>query len=232
MAIKRGKKYKEAKKLVEEKAFYTLDEAVALLAKTKVAKFDSSCEIHMHLGVNPKHADQMVRSTVVLPHGTGKKLRVIALCGEDKVKEATDAGAVEAGFDELVKKIADGWLDFDIAVASPDVMKGIGKVAKILGQQGLMPNPKAGTVTPNVGAAIKEILGGKIEFRNDKLANLHNLFGKLSFGEEKLKENLKTYLKAVSDAKPEGSKGTYIKSITLSTAMGPGIKLDTTEATA
>ncbi len=119
MAIKRGKKYKEAKKLVEEKGFYTLDEAVALLAKAKVAKFDSSCEIHINLGVNPKHADQMVRSTVVLPHGTGKKLRVIALCGEDKVKEATDAGAVEAGFDELVKKIAEGWLDFDIAVASP-----------------------------------------------------------------------------------------------------------------
>jgi large subunit ribosomal protein L1 len=232
MAIKRGKKYKEAKKLVEEKGFYTLDEAVALLAKAKVAKFDSSCEIHINLGVNPKHADQMVRSTVVLPHGTGKKLRVIALCGEDKVKEATDAGAVEAGFDELVKKIAEGWLDFDIAVASPDVMKGIGKVAKILGQQGLMPNPKAGTVTPNVGAAIKEILGGKIEFRNDKLANLHNLFGKLSFGEEKLKENLKTYLKAIADAKPEGSKGTYINSITLSTAMGPGIKVDTAEARA
>lgn len=232
MAIKRGKKYKEAKKLVEEKEFYTLDEAITLLAKAKVAKFDSSCEIHINLGVNPKHADQMVRSTVVLPHGTGKKLRVIALCGEDKVKEATDAGAVEAGFDELVKKIAEGWLDFDIAVASPDVMKGIGKVAKILGQQGLMPNPKAGTVTPNVGAAIKEILGGKIEFRNDKLANLHNLFGKISFGEEKLKENLKTYLKAIADAKPEGSKGTYIKSITLSTAMGPGIKLDTAEARA
>lgn len=229
MAIKRGKKYKEAKKLVEEKEFYTLDEAISLLTKTNIAKFDSSCEIHMNLGVNPKHADQMVRSTVVLPHGTGKKLRVIALCGEDKVKEATDAGAVEAGFDELVKKIAEGWLDFDIAVASPDVMKGIGKVAKILGQQGLMPNPKAGTVTPNVGAAIKEILGGKIEFRNDKLANLHNLFGKLSFGEEKLKENLKTYLKAITDAKPEGAKGTYIKSITLSTAMGPGIKIDTTD---
>jgi len=229
MAIKRGKKYQEAKKLLKAKEFYTLDEAVDLLAKTKVAKFDSSCEIHMHLGVNPKHADQMVRSTVVLPHGTGKKLRVIAFCSEDKEKEAKDAGAIEAGSDELIKKIAGGWLDFDVAVAAPDVMKGIGKVAKILGQQGLMPNPKAGTVTPNVGAAIKEILGGKIEFRNDKLANLHNLIGKLSFGEDKLKENIKTYIKAIIDAKPEGSKGTYIKSITLTTTMGPGIKVDPTE---
>ncbi|MBU1445822.1 50S ribosomal protein L1 [Patescibacteria group bacterium] len=231
MAVKRGKKYQEAKKLVE-KDFYAMDEAVALLVKTGITKFDSSCEVHMHLGVNPKHADQMVRATVVLPHGTGKKLRVVAFCSDENVKEAKEAGAIEAGSTELIKKIAEGWLEFDIAVASPDVMKDIGKIAKILGQQGLMPNPKAGTVTPNLKTTIKEILKGKIEFRNDKLSNLHNIFGKISFGADKLKENLETYVKAVAEAKPEGAKGTYIKSITLSTTMGPGIKVHTGEKAA
>jgi large subunit ribosomal protein L1 len=227
---KKGKKYIAAAELLKEKEFFTVDEAISLLPKTTTTKFDSSCEVHMKLGVDPKHADQAVRSTIFLPHGTGKKAKVIAIVPDDKVKESKDAGAVEVGNADLIDKINGGWLDFDIAVATPDMMKEIGKVAKILGQQGLMPNPKSGTVTPNPGEAIADIMKGKIEFRNDKLANLHNIFGKVSFGEDKLLENLKTYIQAVRDAKPSGVKSVYIKSITISTSMGPGIKIDVQEA--
>jgi large subunit ribosomal protein L1 len=209
-----------------------MDEAIPLLLQTSKTKFDGSCEVHMKLGVDPKHADQAVRGTLSLPHGTGKKVKIVAFVPDDKVKEAKDAGAVEAGNADLIEKINGGWLDFEIAVASPDMMKEIGKIAKILGQKGLMPNPKSGTVTPDVGKVISEIMKGKIEFRNDKQANLHNIFGKVSFGEDKLKENLKTYVKAIMDVKPSGVKGVYINSITLSTTMGPGIRLDVRKVTA
>jgi large subunit ribosomal protein L1 len=223
---RRGKKYKAAMEELKEKEFYTLDEAVALLPKTSTTKFDASCEIHMKLGIDPKHADQIVRSTITLPHGTGKKVKIAAFVPDEKIKEAKDAGAVEAGNADLIDKVNGGWLDFDIAVATPDMMKEIGKIAKVLGQKGLMPNPKSGTVTPEPGSVISELMKGKIEFRNDKLGNLHNVFGKVSFGENKLKENLKAYVKAVQDAKPTGVKGVYIQSITLTTSMGPGISID------
>lgn len=222
---KKGKKYRTAKEKLQKES-YTIDEAIPLLIETSVTKFDSSCEIHMKLGIDPKHADQTLRGTVMLPHGTGKKLKVVAFVPDEKVKEAKGAGAIEAGSEELVEKIAGGWLDFDVAVATPDQMKKIGKIAKILGQQGLMPNPKSGTVTPDPGKTIEEIMKGKVEYRNDKLGNLHNIFGKVSFGEEKLKENLNVYIKAIQEAKPSGVKGVYIRSTTLTTTMGPGIKLE------
>lgn len=226
ITMKRGKNYKAAKELLKDKEFYTVDEAVSLLVQTSKTKFDGSCEIHMNLGIDPKQADQALRGTMNLPHGTGKKLRVAAFVPEDKVKEAKSAGAIEAGAEELIEKVNEGWLDFDIAVATPDMMKHIGKVAKILGQKGLMPNPKSGTVTPEPTKVIEELMKGKIEYRNDKLGNLHNIFGKISFGEAKLKENLENYIKKIVEEKPSGVKGTFIKSITLSTTMGPGIKLD------
>ncbi len=229
--MKRSKNYKAAKELLKEKESYNLEEAVSLLLQTAKTKFDSSCEVHMNLGIDPKQADQALRGTMNLPHGTGKKLKVAAFVPEDKIKEAKDAGAIEAGADELIEKVNDGWSDFDIAVATPDMMKNIGKVAKILGQKGLMPNPKSGTVTPEPGKIIEELMKGKIEYRNDKLGNLHNIFGKVSFGEAKLKENLESYIKKIMEIKPSGVKGTYIKSITLTTTMGPGIKLDVNSVT-
>jgi large subunit ribosomal protein L1 len=229
--MKRSKNYKAAKDLLKEKEAYDLDEAISLLLQTAKTKFDSSCEVHMNLGIDPKQADQALRGTMNLPHGTGKKLRVAAFVPEDKVKEAKDAGAIEAGADDLIEKVNEGWSDFDIAVATPDMMKNIGKVAKILGQKGLMPNPKSGTVTPEPGKIIEELMKGKIEYRNDKLGNLHNIFGKVSFGEAKLKENLETYIKKIMEIKPSGIKGTYIKTITLTTTMGPGIKLDVNSVT-
>ncbi len=223
---KKGKKYLEKKKLVEAKEFYTLDEAVKLLTEISTTKFDSTCEAHMNLGVDVKHADQQVRATVALPNGTGKETRVIAFVPDAKVKEATEAGAAKAGSDDLIAEIEGGFIDFDIAVATPDMMKNLGKIAKLLGQKGLMPSPKAGTVTPEPGKVIAELKKGRIEFRTDKQANLHNSFGKVSFGADKLKENLVAYYKAVVEAKPAGSKGTYINSLTLTTTMGPGIRVD------
>lgn len=227
---KHGRKYQEALALVEKGKLYSLSEAIPLLRKTSPVKFDASCEVHMNLGVNPKHADQMVRATVALPHGTGKEVKVIAFVPDDLVKEAKSAGAVEAGNTELIEKIEKGWLDFDVAVATPDMMKSLGKIAKTLGQKGLMPNPKAGTVTPNIGTTIAEIKKGKVEFRIDKLANIHNVFGKVSFDEARLMDNIKTFVKAVSDVKPAGIKGTYIKTIILTTTMGPGIPLNVSAA--
>jgi len=209
-----------------EKKLYTIKEAVELLKDTSTTKFDSSTDIAMNLGIDPKHADQMLRGTLALPHGTGKEVIVIAFVDDDKIKEAKAAGAIEAGSEDLVEKISKGWLDFDIAVAAPDQMKKLGKIAKTLGQKGLMPNPKAGTVTPEPGKTIEEIKKGRIEYKNDKEGNLHNIFGKVSFGPDKLEENLRTYLKTVQEAKPSGVKGTYINSVTISTSMGPGIKID------
>ncbi|MBI2453633.1 50S ribosomal protein L1, partial [Candidatus Peregrinibacteria bacterium] len=220
-----GKKYREVKKLVE-KPSYELAEGVSLLKKTSPTKFDAACEVHMQLGLDPKQADQLLRGTVVLPHGTGKSVRVIAFVPEVHEAAAKSAGAIEAGADMLVEKIMKGWLEFDVAVATPDMMKSLGKIAKTLGQKGLMPNPKAGTVTTDVSKTIGEIMKGKVEFRMDKLANVHNVFGKISFGEPQLEENLKSFLRAILSAKPSGAKGIFVKSITLASSMGPGIRLD------
>lgn len=222
---KRGKKYVAARALVTEPA-YDVAAAIELLKKTSVTKFDGSCEVHMRLGLDPKQADQLLRGTVVLPHGTGKKVRVIAFVTEANEKAAKDAGAMEAGSEELIEKIAKGWLDFDVAVATPDVMKGMGKIAKILGQKGLMPNPKAGTVTTDVSGTISDIMKGKVEFRMDKLANVHNVFGKTSFDVPKLEENLKAFIRAILQNKPAGAKGIFVRSITVASTMGPGIPLD------
>jgi large subunit ribosomal protein L1 len=223
---KHGKKYEGAVKLLSEVTSADLTQAVELLKKTAVTKFDSSCEIHIRLGVDPTQADQMVRSTISLPNGTGKKVRVIAFVPEDKVKEAKAAGAIKAGMEELIEEVAKGFTDFDIAIATPDAMKDLGKVAKILGPKGLMPNPKAGTVTMDISRTIAEISKGRIEYRTDKLGQIHQIFGKASFTEEALKENLKAFIKAIADTKPAGVKGTYIQNITVATTMGPGIKLD------
>lgn len=225
---KHGKKYREVKSIIE-KPNYPLPEAVALLKKTSPVKFDASCEVHMKMGLDPKQADQLLRGTVVMPHGTGKSVKVIAFVPEAQVKVAKEAGAVSAGGEELIEKIAKGWLDFDTAVATPDMMKSLGKVAKTLGQKGLMPNPKAGTVTTDVSKTVGEIMKGKVEFRMDKLANVHNIFGKVSFPEQNLEENLKTFLRAIVQAKPSGAKGIFIKSITLVTTMGPAVRLDPNE---
>jgi len=224
-----GKKYMEIKKLVDKET-YTIDEAVALLKKTSVTKFDSSVEAHLSLGVDPKQADQNIRSTVNLPHGTGKETRVIAFVGDDKIKACKAAGAVDAGTDDLIEKIVGGWLEFDVAIATPDQMKALGKIAKNLGQKGLMPNPKSGTVTLDPEKTIGEIKKGKIEVRVDKFANLHNIFGKVSFSEDQLRDNLKALIKAVMDLKPASAKGTYIKNITVATTMGPGIRLEVNTA--
>jgi large subunit ribosomal protein L1 len=223
---KRGKKYLEAVKLLEGKETCDLSEAAALLKKTAVTKFDSSCEVHIRLGVDPTHAEQMVRATVSLPHGTGKTVRVAAFVPDDKVKEAKAAGAIKAGMEDLIDEVTKGFLDFDVAVATPDAMKNLGKIAKILGPKGLMPNPKAGTVTADIGKAISEISKGRVEFRTDKLAQIHQVFGKASFTEDQLKENLKAFMKAVVDAKPAAVKGTYVENISVATTMGPGITLD------
>ena len=225
MKKKRGKKYVAAKAMVTEKS-YGLKDAIALLKKTSTTKFDSSCEVHIRLGIDPKQTDQMVRSTVVLPHGTGKTVRVIAFVPDDKEKEAVSAGASEAGSEGLIEKILKGWLDFDVAVATPDMMKGLGKIAKTLGQKGLMPNPKAGTVTTEISKTMQEIKKGKVEFRNDKLGVIHNIFGKSSFRSDQLEENFKTLMRSIVEAKPANMKGIFIKSMAVTTTMGPGIRMD------
>ncbi|NIA02153.1 MAG: 50S ribosomal protein L1 [Nitrospirae bacterium] len=227
---KHGKKYVEAVKLIDEETRYTVDEAIELLKKTSTTKFDSSCEVHFNMGLDPTQAEENIRTTVALPNGTGKDIKVVAFVGDDLVKEAKAAGASEAGTAELVAKIEKGWLDFDVAVAAPDQMKSLGKIAKTLGQKRLMPNPKAGTVTPDIAKTVEALKKGKVEIRVDKEANLHNIFGKVSFDDAKLKENLLAIVKAVMDAKPSGIKGTYMKSLTLTTSMGPGVKVDTRDA--
>jgi len=225
MKKKHGKKYYEAKKLIE-KHMYGVAEAVSVLKKTATTKFDATCEIHFNLGLDPTKAEQNIRTTVSLPHGTGKDVNVVAFVDEGMIKEALAAGASVAGTEELVKKILDGWLDFDVAVAHPNQMKELGKIAKIIGQKGLMPNPKAGTVAEDITKMIGEIKKGKIELRLDKQANLHAIFGKISFDEAKLVENLKMIIKTVAEIKPSTSKGNYLKSISISLSMGPAIRLD------
>lgn len=229
---RRGKKYKELAKQIEAGKAYTLDEAVALLKKTSPTKFDASCEVHFNLGLDTKQADQNIRTTVSLPHGTGKDVKVVAFVGEDSAKEAKAAGAAEAGTETLIQKIEKGWTDFDVAVATPDQMKALGKVAKVLGQKRLMPSPKAGTVGPDFAKIIADLKKGKVELRVDKDGNLHNIFGKVSFTENALKENLKTIVKTVLDVKPASSKGNYMNSLTVVTAMGPAVKVDVSAAIA
>lgn len=227
-----GKKYRLAASMIDQEKQYTLAEAVPLAKASSTVKFDASVEIHLNMSVDPKQADQQLRGIVALPHGTGKKLKIVAFVGEDKIKECKEAGAMEAGTTNLLEKITKGWLDFDMAVATPDQMKELGKIAKTLGQAGKMPNPKAGTVTPTPAKTIQEISKGQVEYRVDKDANLHNIVGKTSFDESKLLENVKTYLQAIMRAKPAGVKGNYINSITLATTMGPGIKVFPNEASA
>jgi large subunit ribosomal protein L1 len=221
---KRGKKYAKAREFLSPKE-YTLEEAVSLLKKTSCAKFDESVDIAMRLGVNPKHSDQMVRGTLVLPHGTGKSKKICVIASGEKIKEAEEAGADYTGSDELIEKIASGWIDFDVVIATPDVMRNVGKLGRILGTKGLMPNPKSGTVTFDIKKAVEETKAGKVEFRVDKTGILHSSVGKVSFPEDRLVENINTYIQAVLHAKPPAAKGKYVRSIFLSSTMGPSLKI-------
>jgi large subunit ribosomal protein L1 len=226
-----GKKYAAAKAKVEPRP-YPLPDAVRLVRELKYAKFDESVDIAMLLGVNPKHADQMVRGTVVLPHGTGKSKRVAVIASGERAKEAEEAGADHIGAEDLVEKIQGGFLEFEALVATPDMMRLVGKLGKVLGPKGLMPNPKAGTVTMEVGKAVREIKGGKVEFRVDKTSIIHASIGKTSFDEKKLEENATAFIRAVHRAKPASAKGKYFRTVSLSSTMGPGIEIDTASAEA
>jgi len=223
---KTGKKFAAAKAKVGSRA-YGLSEAVSLVREVKYAKFDESVDIAMLLGVDPKHADQMVRGTVVLPHGTGKSKRVAVIAAGEKAKEAEEAGADHIGAEDLVTRIQEGFLDFEALVATPDMMRLVGKLGKVLGPKGLMPNPKAGTVTMDVGKAVKEIKAGKVEFRVDKTSIIHASIGKTSFEKTKLEENATTFIRAVQRAKPPAAKGKYFRTVSVSSTMGPGVAIDT-----
>lgn len=223
---KRGKRIQEARKLVEADKLYSLQEACQLLEQFPKAKFDETVDLALNLGVNPKKAEENVRGTVSLPHGTGKVLRVAAFCSGDKAKEAEEAGADFVGAQELVEKIQGGWLDFDAAVATPDSMALVGRIGKLLGPRGLMPNPKLGTVTQDIGKAIAAIKGGRVEFRVEKTGIVHVGVGKVSFGTEKVVDNVQAVIDAVVKAKPQTAKGAYLKSLYVSTTMGPGVQLD------
>ncbi|MCC7175175.1 MAG: 50S ribosomal protein L1 [Bryobacterales bacterium] len=228
MARKTGKKYAAAAKQVDARP-YPLEEALPLVQKIKFAKFDETVEVHMRLGVDPKHADQMVRGTVVLPNGLGKSKKVLVITSGDKMKEAEEAGADFIGGEDMVHKIqAEGWMDFDAVIASPDMMRSVGKLGKILGPRGLMPNPKTGTVTPEVGKAVKEVKAGKVEFRVDKTGVIHAPVGKVGFASGKLIENAQSLIGAVLRAKPPAAKGKYVRSATVCSTMGPGVALDVT----
>jgi large subunit ribosomal protein L1 len=221
-----GKKYLEAAKLVEHGRVYAPDEAVDLVKQTSTVNFDPTIEAHIRLGVDPRHADQMVRGTVVLPNGTGKTVRVAVFAQGEKAQEALRAGADEVGAEDLVKKIEAGWLEFDVALATPDMMGQVGRLGRILGRRGLMPNPKAGTITFDLERAIREVKAGRVEFKVDKGAIVHVPIGKGSFGEQELLANLATLMDAINRAKPSGAKGQYLRSLTIASTMGPGIRVD------
>ena len=221
----RGKKYKKIAESIDRAKAYGLKEAIEILKKSEL-KFDQTVEVHFNLGVDPKHSDQVVRGTVVLPHGTGRSVRVLVFCKDNNLEVAKNAGADYAGGADLVQKIQEGWLDFDAVVATPDMMPVISKVARVLGPRGMMPSPKAGTVTVNVAQTVKELKAGKISYRVDKGANVHAPVGKLSFTVDQLAENTQSVIDSVVKNKPQSSKGTYIKSLTLTATMAPGIKLD------
>ena len=220
---KSGKKYQEACKLIEARKFYTPAEAMDLVKKTATAKFDETIELHVRLGVDPKYPDQQVRGAIVLPNGTGKSKRVLVFAKGEKVKEAEAAGADFVGSDEIVQKIQGGWLDFDVAVATPDMMGTVGRLGKILGPRGLMPNPKLGTVTMDLQKAISEVKAGKVEYRTDKAGNVHVSIGKASFDAEKLQQNFQALIDTLIRVKPAAAKGQYIRSITVASTMGPGV---------
>jgi large subunit ribosomal protein L1 len=221
-----GKKYLEAAKLVDRERIYPPDEAAELIKQTTTVNFDATVEAHIRLGVDPRHADQMVRGTVVLPHGTGKVVRVAVFAQGDKAQEALRAGADEVGGEDLVKKIEAGWLEFDVALAAPDTMGMVGRLGKILGRRGLMPNPKAGTITFDLERAVREVKGGRVEFKVDKSAIIHVAVGKSSFEADAIVANLAALVDAVNRARPSGAKGQYLKGLTIASTMGPGIRVD------
>ena len=225
--MKHGKKYVDGAKLIERSRLYDTQEALDLCVKTGTAKFDETVEVHVKLGVDGRHADQQVRGAIVLPHGTGKTVRVLAICKPEKEDEARAAGAEFVGGNDMIQKIqSEGWMDFDVVIASPDMMGVVGRLGKVLGPRGLMPTPKAGTVTPDVARAVKEAKAGKIEYRLDKTNIIHCPIGKASFGQEKLEQNFNTLMDAVVKAKPAAAKGQYVKSCVVSTTMGPGVRIN------
>ena len=224
---KKGKKYKAAAEKVDRQELYDIDDAIKLVADTAVAKFDETVEVHARLGVDGRHADQQVRGAIVLPHGTGKETKVLVFAKGPKEAEAKDAGADHVGGEELAQKIqTENWFDFDVVVATPDMMSVVGKLGKVLGPKGLMPNPKSGTVTMDLEKAIQEIKAGKVEYRLDKANIVHTVIGKASFGAEKLSDNFNALMEAIVKAKPSSAKGTYLKSVSVATTMGPGIKVN------
>ena len=225
--MKHGKKYVDSAKLIDRSKFYDTNEALELCVKTSTAKFDETVEVHVKLGVDSRHADQQVRGAIVLPNGTGKSVRVLAICKGDAAKDAEAAGAEFVGAEEMVQKIqSENWMDFDVLITTPDMMGLVGRLGKILGPRGLMPNPKAGTVTREIGKAIADAKAGKIEYRLDKTNIIHCPIGKISFGTEKLTENFNTLLEAINKAKPAAAKGQYIRSCVVATTMGPGVKMN------
>ena len=227
---KHGKKYRTAAAQVEKSRLYSPQDAINLLKKISYSAFDGTVEVHMRLGVDPRHADQMVRGTAVLPHGTGRTVRVLVFAQGDKAREAEEAGADYVGAQDLIQRIEGGWLDFDVAVATPDMMGQVGRLGRILGPRGLMPNPRSGTVTFDVGRTVRDVKAGRVEFRVDRTALVHVPIGKVSFDDQRLLENLSTLMDAVVAAKPSGAKGTYIRSVHLAATMSPGIRLDPSAA--
>lgn len=226
---KLSKRYKAASQLIEKGKQWTLEDAVEILKKLPKVKFDETVEVSLKLGVDPKQSDQMVRSTIVLPHGTGRKTRVVVFCKGEEAKNALTAGADYVGAEDLIEKIAGGWVDFDVAIAEPNMMRDLSKLGKVLGPRGLMPNPKSGTVTTDIARAVEEVKKGKIEFKSDKSGDIHSVVGKLSFSKEALIENIASLLSAVLRCRPAASKGQYLRSVNISSTMSPGIRLDVTK---
>lgn len=223
---KSTKKRRAAEEKVDSENLYPLQDGMALLKEVNTAKFDASVDVHIRLGIDPRKADQALRGTVTLPHGTGKTKRVLVFCTDDKVQEALDAGADYAGLDEYVEKVQGGWTDFDVAIAQPNVMAKVGRIGRVLGPRGLMPNPKTGTVTPNIAAAVEDVKGGKIAFRVDKTGIIHSAIGRVSFSADQLRDNAHELLATIQRMKPSSAKGIYFKSVTAASTMSPGIKID------